>query len=394
MPHMKDILHMDLSELGGKRFSCSCTKEHTADFKNLIVAPDAIELLSQYAMPYKEKGILLVADSHTYAAAGARARRLLEDSGFFVKEKVFKIGAHDLVPDERAVGSLLLALESDIGLIVAVGSGTLNDLSRTISARTRIPYIIVCTAPSMDGYASTVAPIIIQGHKTTIAAVAPVSIIADTKILKDAPYNMLYAGFGDVLGKLTALADWQLSAKVTGEYYCEDTVSIVRHAIKRCIDSAEGIARRDPAAIEAIMQALVLTGVSMGLVGNSRPASGAEHHFAHYWEMDALAKGQDHPLHGNSVGAATGIVAYCYQALGLVEKYSIEVPTIEELERILRYAGAAANPAELGIEKELFHRSVLHALEIRPRYTVLQYAKANGELARLANELTKRYYGS
>lgn len=393
MPHMKDILSMDLRELGGKRFACGCGREHVADFKNLVVAPDAIDLLPQFALPFKSGRILLVADSNTYAAAGARASKLLQDVGFAVKEKVFDLGAHDLVPDEKAVGSLLLALDKDSMLIVTVGSGTLNDLSRTISARTNIPYIIVCTAPSMDGYASSVAPLIVEGHKTTFEAVAPLAIIADTKILSAAPYSMLYAGFGDILGKLTAIADWQLSAKLTGEYYCSDTVSIVREAIKRCIDCAQDIKKREPAAIEAIAYALVLTGVSMALVGNSRPASGAEHHFAHYWEMDALSRGLPHPLHGNCVGAATGTVAYCYEALGLAEKYGIDVPRIEEVEQILHNAGAAKNPAELGIEKELFHRSVLHALEVRPRYTVLQYAKANGELDRLAAELTERFYG-
>ena len=141
-----------------------------------------------------------------------------------------------------------------------------------------------------------------------------------------------------------------------------------------------------------IMEALVLSGIAMGLVGNSRPASGAEHHLAHYWEMDALSKGVEHPLHGNSVGVGTVIIASIYEMADIKSKYGIHVPKPQEIQQMLKSAGACDNPANLGISGQLFHRSVLHALEVRPRYTVLQYANDSGLLEKYTDKLTERFY--
>ena len=297
-----------------------------------------------------------------------------------------------LVPDEYAVGSALAAMEPGDNLILAVGSGTLNDTARILSARTGVPYGIVATAPSMDGFASTVSPLILDGKKITKPAVYPAAILADTSIMKDAPMPMLTAGFGDIIGKYTALADWRLSRDLNGEYYCEECAALMARAVEKCAENAGGLRRRDEQAVEYVTEALVLSGIAMGMVGNSRPASGAEHHFAHTWEVDALARGEEHPLHGNSVGVAAVVSASLYELAADLLPQGFQRPDKARILQCLEAAGACADPKSLGIRRDLFFESVLHAMEIRERFTILRFLDGKALLPACAVELTNRFY--
>jgi glycerol-1-phosphate dehydrogenase [NAD(P)+] len=274
-----------------------------------------------------------------------------------------------------------------------VGSGTLNDLARMLSCKTHIPYFILATAPSMDGFASTVSPLIIEGFKTTYQAVAPAAIIADTSILKDAPMEMIRAGFGDILGKYTALTDWVLARKKCCEYYCELSAKLMERAVEKCMAVHQAVLTRDETAIGLITEALILSGVAMGLVGNSRPASGAEHHMSHYWEMDALKKGWRHPLHGNAVGVATVVSSCIYERMSDQLPAACKPPKPEAIVKLLQSVGAHDNPSQLGVNRELFHETILHAMEVRDRYTILRFAFDAGRLPEIADILTRRFYG-
>lgn len=386
----EEIRKLGISEMTGLSFDCACGHRHTVDIRRIEIGRNIVGKMVDFAGPYKGGKIFMLADVHTDAVLGAELRLKLEGAGITVKAYVYP--DERLVPDEKAVGRALVELEPDTSLIVAVGSGTINDIARMVACKTHTPYLIAATAPSVDGYASTVSPLIIEGFKTTYPAVYPAAIFADTEVLRRAPMVMIRAGFGDILGKYTALADWALSREKNGEYYCETAVELVRDALKKCVENRDKIQSRDEQVIRYIMEALVLSGLAMGMVGNSRPASGAEHHLAHYWEMDALKKGEEHPLHGNAVGAATVVSAAIYEMLapGLPAGYNPPKPA--EITAILRAAGAADSPKALGISRELFHRSVLHAKEIRPRYTILRYASQLGRLEEIADTLTRRFY--
>ena len=98
-----------------------------------------------------------------------------------------------------------------------------------------MPYIIVATAPSMDGYASDGAAMITGGMKVTYKAGLPRAIIADTEVLCNAPTDMLKAGYGDIIGKFSALNDWKLSRCVNGEYFCNYIYDLTFEQIKRTI---------------------------------------------------------------------------------------------------------------------------------------------------------------
>lgn len=389
---MNEILTKTIEEMADMEFDCGCGKKHRIDIKHIYVGENVYNRILDVAKEILPKEILLVSDNNTYKALGKCVENELTESGYNVNN-IILVSDGDLIPDEKAIGRVLVEVNNETELIVAVGSGSINDICRIISAKIHIPYVIMGTAPSMDGYASTVSPLIIDGAKVTYPGTNPYAIIADSNIMKDAPFEMICAGFGDILGKYTALSDWRLSNTILDEYFCDTTEKLVRNAMYKCFENIEGAVKRDVKAIEYISEALILSGIAMTLSGNSRPASGAEHHLSHYWEIDKLSRRLEHPLHGNSVGVGTVISAWVYKKLNIEERFGIETPVPEIIINLLNSIGAKSNPKALGIEKELFHRSVIHALEIRPRYTILQYAKTENMLEECANELTNLFYG-
>lgn len=389
---MASILDRPISQWAGMEYSCACGKSHKVDIQAIRVGSGVIQELPGILRDLGASHIFLVADNYTYEAAGRQVEQLLDQAGLAYHKRVFQTET-PLVPNEYALGSVLAAMTSQDDMLLAVGSGTLNDVTKYVSARTGIPYVIAATAPSMDGYASTVAPTILDGFKTTLPAVYPAAIVADVDILKDAPMPMLTAGFGDIIGKFTSLADWRLSHQLNGEYYCPEVAGVIEAAVETCAANAKALAQREPQAIRAVTEALILSGLAMGMVGVSRPASGAEHQMAHYWEMDALRRGEEHPLHGNAVGVGTVLAASLYEMAAEYLPQGFAAPDKGQILACLQAAGSCADPKELGIRRELCLESLLHAMELRDRFTVQKLLEQKGKLSLCAQELVARYYG-
>lgn len=388
---MASILDRPISQWAGMEYSCACGKSHKVDIQAIRVGSGVIQELPGILRDLGASHIFLVADNYTYEAAGRQVEQLLDQAGLAYHKRVFQTET-PLVPNEYALGSVLAAMTSQDDMLLAVGSGTLNDVTKYVSARTGVPYVIAATAPSMDGYASTVAPTILDGFKTTLPAVYPAAIVADVDILKDAPMPMLTAGFGDIIGKFTSLADWRLSHQLNGEYYCPEVAGVIEAAVETCAANAQALAQREPQAIQAVTEALILSGLAMGMVGVSRPASGAEHQMAHYWEMDALRRGEEHPLHGNAVGVGTVLAASLYEMAAEYLPQGFAAPDKGQILACLQAAGSCADPKELGIRRELCLESLLHAMELRDRFTVQKLLEQKGQLASCAQELVARYY--
>ncbi len=389
---MASILDRPISQWAGMEYSCACGKSHKVDIQAIRVGSGVIQELPGILRDLGASHIFLVADNYTYEAAGRQVEQLLDQAGLAYHKRVFQTET-PLVPNEYALGSVLAAMTSQDDMLLAVGSGTLNDVTKYVSARTGIPYVIAATAPSMDGYASTVAPTILDGFKTTLPAVYPAAIVADVDILKDAPMPMLTAGFGDIIGKFTSLADWRLSHQLNGEYYCPEVAGVIEAAVETCAANAKALAQREPQTIQAVTEALILSGLAMGMVGVSRPASGAEHQMAHYWEMDALRRGEEHPLHGNAVGVGTVLAASLYEMAAEYLPQGFAAPDKGQILACLQAAGSCADPKELGIRRELCLESLLHAMELRDRFTVQKLLEQKGKLSLCAQELVERYYG-
>lgn len=393
---MDEILNLKAKEMTGFSYDCSCGRRHSVDIKNIAIGKGVVNNLPDILKEFKDKKIILVSDKNTWQIAGERVLNILQDAGFS-KITAYTAESEDypiVVPDERVVARLLYETPNDTELLLAVGSGTINDLCKIVAYKMRIASVTVGTAPSMDGYASPMSPLIVNHAKVTYTTQYPDALVCDSEIMQTAPDVMFRAGFGDIVGKYTALADWQLTVKMNGEYWCDTTAKLVRNAVNKCVDNAEKYMQHDLDAIDDMNEALVLSGIAMGLVGISRPASGSEHHIAHFWELDALKKGIEHPLHGNSVGVGSIVSSKAYEIMK--ERYEdireIEVPTSDFLCDIYKKVGSPLSPEGLGIPKEVFNDCINNAYRIRPRYTIFNYAKNAGFLPELADILTEEFY--
>ena len=395
--------------------------------------------------------LVVVADRVTHEVAGERVLRLLEKDGHTVRVCRVPDGAGGRPHADEAGLQTVEAALREADLAVAVGSGTINDLTKLASYNRSIPYLVVATAPSMNGYTSAIAAVMQKGIKRTVDCHQPCAAIADLEILQQAPAELVAAGLGDLESKPVSTADFRLSGRIRGDYYCPAPEGVVLEAEARVADAAEGLRRRDPDALALLTEALMLSGISMKLAGSSSPASGGEHLISHYWDMSAKDENRVEGWHGAQVGVATIVTATLYEFLQEMNPADIDVdalvaahtpveqmenairsrhglraeevlrefskkhPTAEQLRReltairdgweelwanvgqtlrpparirkILSGAGAAVTMGELGLESGHLRRAFSAAREIRNRYTVLDLAADLGVLESRAADL-------
>ena len=476
-----------LNDYLGHSMDCTCGKEHKTNLKIVDIDKDAVSRLPKHIEALGYKKPFLVADVNTWAAAGALAAEKLDVAGIYYNKNIFNekeliadvntwdaavtqvtkeldtanlpyikyiFKDKELVPDEKTLGSLMMAFSRDCDVIVAVGSGTLNDLCKFSSFQLGLDYMVFATAPSMDGFVSIGAALITNYVKTTYQAHVPLAVIGDTDILAAAPMEMITAGLGDILGKYTCLLDWKMAHIITGEYYCSHIADMVKEAVEIVVEESTRIKDRNPDAGKAVTEALVFSGIAVSFVGNSRPASGSEHHLSHYWEMKFQAEGKKPILHGIKVGigmiavtkmyetleneqfdfaslkersfdyaawekkvkdcyqdAAPGIIALEEKAqknnldkrnkrLAILEEKWPEIlrtikeslPSSAEMEKLLASLGAPINPAQIGVSSELVEDAVILAKEVRDRFTLLQVLWDTGLLDEYA-KMIAAYFG-
>ncbi len=292
--------------------NCSCGKKHIFT-SEVIVREGALQELPRLWEQYKAGKIFLLADKNTYAAAGQAVFRMAQEQNIKVAFCIFQEDA--LEPDEYSVGRALMYYERDCDMIVGVGSGVINDIGKILANVSQKPYMIVGTAPSMDGYASATSSMTRDGLKISLPSKCADVIIGDVDVLCQAPLKMLSSGLGDMLAKYVSICEWRIAHLITGEYYCEEIARLVRGALKKCVDNAEGLIRRDKAAVKAVFEGLVIGGVAMAYAGVSRPASGVEHYFSHIWDMRGVAFGTQVDLHGIQCAVATFYAVKLYETL-------------------------------------------------------------------------------
>ena len=288
---------------------CTCGHPHTCDIQAVYVEPDAMAHLRELCSA--DRSILIVADENTYRVAGAQTERYLE--GRIAARQIFP-GSPLLVPNEDAIEAVE-AKADGITKIIGIGSGVVQDLCKYVSFNRHIPYYIVATAPSMDGYASSGAAMITGGMKVTYSAHVPAAILADTEIIRNAPMEMIQAGYGDIIGKFSALNDWKLSSTVNGEYFCQQIYDLVYDTLQRTVPLAKALLARDEQSIRTLTEALSLVGIAMAFVGTSRPASGSEHHFSHFFEITGILRSKPYLAHGIDVAYATVLTARIRQKI-------------------------------------------------------------------------------
>ncbi len=287
-----------------------------------LVAPDAVPPLLDFC---RERGLhrfFLVADPNTYQVLGQRVEAALRASEIDVK--TILLSGEEIITDEHYIVQALVETRGEDRSFIAVGSGTVTDITRFIIHRSLEIFISLPTAPSVDGYTSIVAPMVVGKYKYPVPAQPPAAVFADLPTLCAAPRAMIAAGLGDLLGKYTSLADWRIGALLYDEPYDAGIAVEMRGSVDITTASIDEVAGASCDGITKLMDGLVGSGFGMLAFGDSRPASGSEHHLAHYWEMKGILEGRPPNLHGAEVAVGTVLAARRYALLRQLSRADAE----------------------------------------------------------------------
>jgi glycerol-1-phosphate dehydrogenase [NAD(P)+] len=369
----------------------------------------------------------LIADVDTYAALGERVARALA-ARYAVEPVVLPAHPH---ADDATIAALAARL-GPVDAVVAVGSGTINDLAKMVALGRNVPQVVFGTAPSMNGYTSVSASITEAGFKRSVRARTPVGVFLDLGVLARAPVRLRRAGLGDSVCRPTAQADWLLAHLVLDRHYRAVPFALLADDEPRLMAGAAELATdtADRTAIRALARTLVLSGFGMTLAGGSYPASQGEHMVSHYLEMMAPV-GLAHALHGEVIGVAaiasaavqTAVLAReaaprvkpsavtreavlghfgdrlgdaCWREFELKRldaaraeavnaRLAARWPEIrgrlaevvvapDRIEAVLAAADAPTTPGQLGYPRALWDQALIHARETRDRYTFFDLA--------------------
>ncbi len=296
---------IDVSQYAG---ACTCGRSHNMHTRAAVIEAGALDRFEQIMSEY---GII----GRRCVLYGQNSYRATEGKHPAAEQEIVldPVGLH---ADEHSTADVDAQLLPDIEVIAAVGSGTIHDIARYVAHRRGIRFVSVPTGASVDGFCSTVAAMTWFGYKKTLTAVAPEIVIADTEIIRDAPIELVRSGVGDIMAKYIALADWRMAHVLTGEYLCEKIYTITKEAADTVMASIPGILAGDADAFANVTYALVMSGIAMQLMGNSRPASGAEHHVSHLIEMQPDGLSVRFPaMHGEKTGVGAVLVSREYKRL-------------------------------------------------------------------------------
>lgn len=306
---------MNIDEING--IECNCGRTHQIPIDEIIIGEKVLNKLDNILRKYtNESKFYLIVDKNTKKVAGNKIKKILLNNEWNVEEILLeeKKGKDHVEPDTDALFKILASVDSN-GYLLACGSGTINDLTAFAADKMDLPYSIITTAPSMDGYASSVSSITVNGVKQTYNITPPQLIIADLELLSEAPWKMIQSGLGDLLGKISSLLEWKLGRVLFDEYFCSKAFLLIKDTLDDLIENSDEIKNRKENGIRILTVGLINSGIAMMMVESSRPASGTEHHISHFFDMYSEIYQKPVPPHGIKVGIALNISTYFYLKL-------------------------------------------------------------------------------
>jgi len=399
--------------------------------RSVVIAPSLQGGEADIVAPLElGRHLAVVSDSTTHGLLGARVEKALASLGR-VTSIVLPGRPH---PDAPTVERIRTE-SSTADALVAVGSGTINDLCKYASARDGKRYVVFATAPSMNGYTSVNAAITVDGLKKSLSAQAPLGVFLDLSILAAAPARMIRSGLGDSLCRPTAQADWLLSHLLFDRPYRTMPFVLLAADEAQLFGEPEALMAGDLAAMTCLVRTLLLSGFGTAICGNSQPASQGEHLISHYADMFGDQSWPD-SFHGEQIGVTTLTMARLQERLLAGSPPALQASAADEAAFVARYgeelghscwaefaqkrldaagaraaneriaaswdrirqaiarvihpahfladvlqrAGSPMAPEALGWPRQFYHRAVRHARDIRSRYTFLDLAADSGRL--------------
>ena len=431
--------------LFGQTFDCECGRRHHIEPRTVVYAPDAVDRLPHLvAQAEMGKRALVLMDARTAKVGGRAAAAALEAAGHPGQRITVPDPAEGESPVCDDVTEAWIASEAnEPEFIVSVGSGVISDLGKWLAGDRELPFVVVGTAASMNGYASANVAPTLNGLKSLVRARPPAAVLADPRVIAGAPSEMTASGLGDILAKSVSSTDWRLNHILFGDYYCPRAVGLIEEIEPLYLERPAALRERNPEAIEALFTGLLLTGVAMTMAETSAPSSGGEHMVSHALDMLASAEDCGHDLHGRQVGIGTILASELYRRVLAVESpdlrqadveinrrlwgplagvvaeaYAEKRPRIEQAADVLRRkdawdslreklsamirpperirdclkgAGAAHRAEDIGIGRERLLTVFGHAHEIRSRFTILDLARLAGVMPDAAQEIVEAW---
>lgn len=322
--------------------------------RRVIVGDNAIHGLRDVIEELGLKGnSLIISDPTTKEIAGDHVRRDIDASIYTTQG----------TPDSEVERILLEIKRNKIQYLIGVGGGRIIDITKLAAFKAGIPFLSVPTAASHDGITSPQVSIK-RSTPISIKAHCPIGVIADTAIIRKAPERLLAAGCADVISNYTAVLDWKLANKEKGEYYGDYAATLAMMSAQIVMHNAEKIMDD----ISILVEALISSGVAIGIAGSSRPCSGAEHNFSHV--LDRICPNP--ALHGEQCGVGSIMMAYLHEA-----KWG-------RVRDSLKKVKAPINAKELGIDDSYIVEALIKAHKIRDRYTILRDGLSREKATELA----------
>lgn len=307
---------------------------------------------------------LIVTGPHTDDVVGKAIFQLLDKGGHQPQTLVCTASKLDEVDRAEA-----MAKEMEAGFLVGAGGGRSIDIAKIASMRTDIPFLSLPTAASHDGICSSLASLTVNGETVSLPAQSPLAIVADTRIIAQAPARLLAAGCGDIISNYTAILDWQLAHRMRGEELSEYASALSDMTARMIVERASDIRPGLEESAKIVVKALISSGVAMSIAGSSRPASGSEHKFAH--SVNRIAPGR--ALHGELCGLGTIMMMYLHGK------------DWKMIKEALAKVGAPTSADQIGLDAETVVEALVNAHKVRPeRYTILDNGLNRTAAARAA----------
>ncbi|MCS7113086.1 MAG: sn-glycerol-1-phosphate dehydrogenase [Candidatus Bathyarchaeota archaeon] len=342
----------------------------------VVMGPKALEHIPGVCSKLGFRGLGYIVSGSTFT------RRIAEEVLSLLEEGGFKAVAVIVSGNPRCDGFIEEirsiyrdAKKGGARFIVGVGGGTVLDTAKLISSWLNAPFVSIPTSTAHDGIASPAVSFLLRYRLSMcsegeVKISAPMAIVADIDVIKDEPYHMVVAGFGDLIAKYTAVKDWRLAVRERGEEYSEYAASMSLMSANLSSRHASSIKDKSVYGIRVLVKALIGSGVAMSIAGSSRPASGSEHLFSHALDLLSFKHGFEPRSHGVQCGVGSIVAMYLHGGDWM------------RIRNLLLSVKAPVDSKTLGIDEEYLVEALIEASRIRPeRFTILSKIKPDRGVA-------------